>query len=354
MAFALDDLLMVVAESSGSDLHLTAGLPPVARINGRLQRLAQDDLTPSDMEVLVRQVLTEKQAKVLDERNELDFAFNSDKTRFRVNIFRQRGSLAAVFRVIPPTLLSFAELGLPVETMEGLSILPRGLVVVTGPTGSGKSTTLAAMIDFINENRDCHVITVEDPIEFHHRHKKSIVNQREVGPDTASFAEALKYVLRQDPDVILVGEMRDLETVRAALTAAETGHLVLTTLHTQDAIQTIDRIIDVFPSEQQQQVRVQLASTLQAVVSQQLIRTEGAGRTLVNEVLIANPAVRNLIREGKAHQITTVLQTGQRVGMHTMDQSLADAVRDRKISMECAIEAAVDPGSVRMLVTGRA
>jgi twitching motility protein PilT len=348
MKLHIDDLLKEVVKLEGSDLHIMAGVPPTARVHGRLQRLGETSLTPKDCEALVLEVLDETQRARLDQHAELDFAYFTDNTRFRVDVFRQRGSIAAAFRVIPPITKSFAELGLPRETMQHLALTPRGLVIITGPTGAGKSTTLAAMIDYINTHRDCHIVTIEDPIEFHHTHNKSLVAQREVGPDTASFADALKYVLRQDPDVILIGEMRDLETVRAALTAAETGHLVLTTLHTQDAVQTCDRIVDVFPSEQQRQVRVQLAATLQGVVSQQLLRGEdGQERVLATEVLLATPAIRNLIREGKSSQVTTVLQTSQKDGMHTLDQDLARSVQHGRVSLQAALECAVDPAALR-------
>ena len=262
--------------------------------------------------------------------------------RFRVNAYFQRGSIGAAFRLIPPSIRSFEELGLP-PIVEQFANRPRGFILVTGPTGSGKSTTLASIVDRINDTRSVHVITVEDPIEYLHEHKQAMVNQREVGSDTKSFAQALKYVLRQDPDVILIGEMRDLETVQAALTAAETGHLVFATLHTQDAAQTIDRIIDVFPPHQQQQVRIQLAGSLQGILSQQLLPTiDGLGRVLACEVLVPTPAIRNLIREAKTHQLATALQTGHQYGMVTMDESLADKYRRGLISYDTALAQAID------------
>jgi twitching motility protein PilT len=354
--YDLTRLLVSVAERGGSDLHLTAGLPPVARICGRLVPFDGPDLTPIDTRELVYSVMNQQQREVLETRWEEDFACSVPETgRFRVNAYFQRGAVGAAFRFIPNRIMGFEELGLPIPVMESLSLKPRGLVLVTGPTGSGKSTTLAAMVDFINDRQALHIMTVEDPIEYLHRHKNCMVNQREVGDDTHSFADALKYVLRQDPDVILIGEMRDLETMSAALTAAETGHLVLATLHTQDAVQTIDRVVDVFPPHQQQQVRVQLASSMQGVICQQLLpMTRGDGRVLAVEVMLANPAIRNLVREGKAHLVPQAVETGRKFGMTTMDQSLADLVRRDKVTMEIALSRAADPQGFRQLVAKNA
>jgi twitching motility protein PilT len=350
--YDLSELLVSVAERDGSDLHLAAGLPPVARIDGRLVPFDGPVLEPRDTREIIYSIMSQSQREALETGWEEDFAYSvPDTGRFRVNAYYQRGAVGAAFRYIPKDMRGFAELGLPVRAMEEFSLKPRGLVLVTGPTGSGKSTTLAAVIDYINEHRQLHIMTVEDPIEYLHHHKECMVNQREVGTDTHSFADALKYVLRQDPDVILVGEMRDLETIQAALTAAETGHLVFATLHTQDTVQTIDRIVDVFPPYQQQQVRIQLSSTLQGVVSQQLLPiSTGKGRAVAYEVLVPNPAIRNLIREGKAHQLTTVLQTGHQYGMNTMDQSLAELVRRGKITMDTAYSRAVDESTVRQML----
>jgi twitching motility protein PilT len=350
--YDLTRLLVSVAERGGSDLHLTVGLPPVGRIAGRLVAMEGPHLTPTDTRELVYSVMSQQQREVLETQWEEDFAHSVPATgRFRVNAYFQRGAVGAAFRFIPDRIMGFDELGLPIAVMESLSLKPRGLVLVTGPTGSGKSTTLAAMVDFINERQALHVMTVEDPIEYLHKHRNCMVNQREVGADTHSFADALKYVLRQDPDVILIGEMRDLETISAALTAAETGHLVLATLHTQDAVQTIDRVVDVFPPHQQQQVRVQLASTVQGVISQQLLpMNTGKGRVLAVEVLLANPAIRNLIREGKSHLVAQALETGRKFGMMTMDQSLADLVRRGKVTAEVALAQASDPDGVKQMI----
>jgi twitching motility protein PilT len=331
-------LLEAVLDRRGSDLHLTAGAPPVIRVDGSLRRL--EEHPPLEAELLQRMIysiLTQKQRERLEQELELDLSYAlPGKARFRVNVYFQRESIGAAFRLIPFEIKSVEELQLPRHTEE-FARIPRGLVLVTGPTGSGKSTTLASLVDVVNREKDLHIMTVEDPIEFLHEHKRCIVNQREVGQDTTSFAAALKHVLRQDPDVILVGEMRDLETISTALTAAETGHLVFATLHTQDAPQTIDRIIDVFPPFQQQQVRVQLAVTLQGVVSQMLLpRADGNGRVAAAEVLVATPAVRNLIREAKIHQIYSAMQAGGKHGMQTMDQSLAGLVRAGHITFERA------------------
>lgn len=337
---SIDDVLRAMVEAGGSDLHLTTGAPPMVRIAGSLKPLEGfQPMTPDQLRRSVYAILTQKHRERFEANLELDVSHAvRGLARFRVNVYQQRESVGAAFRVIPYEIKELQTLGVPpvVGTFAGL---PRGLVLVTGPTGSGKSTTLAAIIDLVNRTREDHIMTVEDPIEFLHRHKKCVVNQREVGADTHSFASALKHVLRQDPDVILVGEMRDLETISVALTAAETGHLVFATLHTQDAAQTIDRIIDVFPSHQQAQVRTQLAGALQGVVSQTLVkRSDGPGRAVATEVLVATPAVRNLIREGKTHQIYSAMQAGAQQGMHTLDQHLADLVKTGRISYEAGLE----------------
>jgi twitching motility protein PilT len=339
---SLAEFLMAVMEAEGSDLHLTAGLPPMIRVHGDLRPVkGYRKLFPKDLQELVYSMLTQKQREVFEENLELDVSYAlPGKGRFRVNVFQQRDSVGAVMRLIPFGIKSVEELGLPSVVSE-FANLRRGLVLVTGITGSGKSTTLAALIDIINRERAEHIMTVEDPIEFLHKHKKAVVNQREVGTDTHGFAAALKHVLRQDPDVILVGEMRDLETISTALTAAETGHLVFATLHTQDAPQSVDRIIDVFPPHQQQQIRIQLAGTLAGVVSQQLLPTrDGKGRAAAVEVLVATSAVRNLIREGKTHQIYTSIQVGGKFGMQVMDQHLAGLVKKNVVSYEAGLERA--------------
>ena len=338
----LDELLIKQIELGASDLHLTSGAPPTVRLDGGLRPL--EGYGPLDAEGLQRSlysVLTQRQREKFEADLELDFAYAvRGKARFRVNMYFQRDSVGAAFRIIPYEIRALDTLGLP-PVVANFAGLPRGLVLVTGPTGSGKSTTLASIIDLANRTRAEHIMTVEDPIEFLHRHKKAIVNQREVGEDTHSFANALKHVLRQDPDIILVGEMRDLETISVALTAAETGHLVFATLHTQDAAQTIDRIIDVFPAEQQSQIRTQLASAIQGVVSQTLCkRASGRGRVIATEVLLATPAVRNLIREGSTHQIYSSMQAGAAHGMHTMDQHLGDLVKNGSITYEVGLEKA--------------
>ena len=336
----LNDLLMVLLERGASDLHLTSGARPAIRLNGELRQLDdQPILTPPVIQRVMYAALTQKQREKFEENLELDFAYSvPGRARFRVNLYRQRDALGAAFRVIPFEIKRLEDLGVP-PSVANFASLTRGFVLVTGPTGSGKSTTLASLIDLANRTRSEHIMTVEDPIEFLHRHQKCIVNQREVGEDTWSFANALKHVLRQDPDIILVGEMRDLETISVALTAAETGHLVFATLHTQDAAQTIDRVIDVFPTNQQQQVRVQLASSLQGVVCQTLAKTsDGRGRAVATEVLVATPAIRNLIREGKTHQIYSAMQAGAKHGMHTMDQHLADLVMKGRITYEMGLE----------------
>ncbi|MEX2394272.1 MAG: PilT/PilU family type 4a pilus ATPase [Actinomycetota bacterium] len=336
----LHEVLELVLEYDASDLHLTNGLPPVLRIDGELLPIeGYDVLEPEMLQRIVYGMLTQKQREKFEENLELDFSYAlPGKARFRVNVYQQRNALGMAFRLIPFTIKSLDQLGLP-GVIEEFSRLPRGLVVVTGPTGSGKSTSLAALVDVINRERAVHIMTVEDPIEFLHAHKTAVVNQREVGTDTLAFKNALKHVLRQDPDVILVGEMRDLETMEMAVTAAETGHLVFATLHTQDAAQTVDRIIDAFPTGQQQQIRVQLAGALQGVVAQQLLKhADGVGRVVATEILMVTPAVRNLIREGKTHQLYSVMQAGAQYGMQTMDASLADAVQKGVVRFDEAKE----------------
>ena len=337
---SLAEFLLSVIDFGGSDLHLTAGLPPMVRVNGDLRPIkGYRKLLPKDLQELIYSMLTQKQREIFEDKLELDVSYSlPGKARFRVNVFQQRDSVGAVMRLIPFEIKSLSELGLPPVVTE-FANMRRGLVLVTGITGSGKSTTLASLLDVINEERSEHIMTVEDPIEFLHRHKKAVVNQREVGTDTHGFAQALKHVLRQDPDVILVGEMRDLETISTALTAAETGHLVFATLHTQDAPQSVDRIIDVFPPHQQQQIRIQLAGTLGGVVSQQLVPSrDGKGRVAAVEVLVATSAVRNLIREGKTHQIYTSIQVGGKFGMQVMDHALAELVKSNQVTYEAALE----------------
>jgi len=333
------DLLKIMIEKGASDLHITTGSPPRLRVDGKLVPLDHPQLTPVETKSLCYSILTDAQKHKFEENSELDLSFGvKGLSRFRGNVFMQRGAVAGAFRTIPFEIRSFKDLGLP-EVMNELVKRPRGLILCTGPTGSGKSTTLAAMIDRINSERYEHIITVEDPIEYLHGHKKCLINQREVNADTASFKDALKYVLRQDPDVVLIGEMRDLETIEAALTVSETGHLTLATLHTNSAVQTINRIIDVFPAHQQEQIRVQLSFVLEGVLSQQLIpKKSGKGRALAVELLIPNPAIRNLIREDKVHQIYSSMQTGQsRFGMQTMNQSLIELYTKGHISYEDAI-----------------
>lgn len=337
------ELLKKTIDLKASDLHITVAVPPTVRLNGKLTKLGETPITPEVSAKLVKEVLTEEELNKLDTTGELDLSFaHPGLGRFRVNAFKQRGSYSMALRVVALNIPTMEQLGLPAATKE-LARRQRGLVLVTGPTGSGKSTTLASMIDLINNERNCHILTLEDPIEYLHKHKKSIVNQREIGNDSTSFANALRAALRQDPDVILVGEMRDLETISTAITAAETGHLVLSTLHTLGAAKTVDRIIDVFPPHQQQQIKVQLSSVLEGVISQQLIpRADGAGRVGAYEVMITTPAIKNLIREGKSHQIQTSIQTGVKFGMQTMDQSIIDLYRKGLISKEMALNSAVD------------
>ncbi len=332
---SLQDLLTLMIEQNASDLHLTSGSPPQLRIDGSLRPVNIPPLSPTETKRLAYSILTEKQKKVFEEKNELDLSFGvKNLSRFRANIFLQRGAISCAVRVIPYKILDFSQLGLP-SVIEDLAKRPSGLILVTGPTGSGKSTTLASMVDYINRNRKGHIVTIEDPIEFIHSHKNCIVNQREVGADTGSFASALRVVLRQDPDIVLIGEIRDLETMSTALSVSETGHLALATLHTNSAIETVNRIIDMFPMNQQSQVRAQLSFVLQGIVAQQLIpKKYGGGRTVACEVLLPNNAVRNLIREEKLQQIYSVMQSGQKGhSMQTMTQSLARLVQNDIIDM---------------------
>jgi twitching motility protein PilT len=348
------DVLLEVIDRRASDLHLAAGAPPTVRIRGRLVPMdGFPVLTPNDTREIVYSILSEGQRQKFENNWQLDFAYQiPGRGRFRVNAYFQRSAVGAAFRLIPFDVVPLETLGLPPVVVD-FANKPRGLVLVTGPTGSGKSTTLASLIDVINETREEHIMTVEDPIEFLHHHKKCIVNQRELGSDAISFGEALKAALRQDPDVILVGEMRDLETIGTALTAAETGHLVFATLHTQDTPQTIDRIIDVFPPEQQGQVRAQLSVALQGIMTQTLLPTaDGAGRVVAAEVLVPTPAVRNLIREAKTHQIYSVIQTGASHGMQTMDSALAQLVRAGKVTRQLAESRAHAPEELRRLLAG--
>lgn len=349
----IDDLLRLTVERRASDLHLTAGLPPVIRVDGVLHPLEYTKLTPQDTQRLIYDILMEEQITMFETQRELDFSYGvKGLGRFRVNVYRQRGAIAAAFRVIPDRIPSFEELRLPPVIRE-VAEKTSGLILVTGPTGSGKSTTLAAMVDYINETRSCHIITIEHPIEYLHRHKRSMVNQREVGADTLSFANALRAALREDPDVIMVGEMRDLETTSIALTAAETGHLVLATLHTRNAPQSIDRIIDIFPPHQQEQVRSQLADSIEAIFSQRLLPKIGGGRIVAVEVMIATTAVRNLIREGKTYQVYGVMETSIGQGMKTLDMALAELYKEGYIRLDQALAYAIDPLNLERLMERR-
>lgn len=333
----LRELLELMTKRNASDLHLTVGSPPQLRIDGKLVKTEYDPLTPEDTRKLAYSIMTEKQRKRFEEESELDLSFGIEQmSRFRCNVFMQRGNVAVALRLIPFRIRSFEELGIP-KVVVDFAKLPRGLVLVTGPTGSGKSTTLASIINKINLERHEHILTVEDPIEYLHRHNCALINQREVYSDTASFASALKYALREDPDVVLIGEMRDLETTDAALTISETGHLVFATLHTNSCAESINRIIDIFPSNQQEQVRVVLSFVLQAVVTQQLIPKIGGGRSLSMEIMICTPAIRALVRDDKIHQIYSMLQAGQKYGMKTMNQSLAELYLDKKITLSDAL-----------------
>jgi twitching motility protein PilT len=353
MAATMHDLLSIMVERGASDLHITTGTYPQVRLNGKLGPLSQfEQLTPQDTQRLAYSVLNEAQKQKFEEESELDLSFGiQGMARFRCNVYRQRGAIACAIRVIPVKIRGFHELALP-PIVEQLAERPKGLILVTGPTGSGKSTTLAAMVDKINSERSEHIVTIEDPIEFVHQHKKCLVNQREVFSDTQSFKDALKRILRQDPDVVLVGEMRDLETISAALTIAETGHLTLGTLHTNSCAQTMNRIIDVFPTSQQDQVRAQLSLVLEGVFCQQLVPTvDGRGRAMAMEIMVATPAIRNLIREEKIHQIYSAMQAGQKFGMQTMNQSLVALVQRGTIAREEALNRTMDPQELGQLLT---
>jgi twitching motility protein PilT len=347
----LPELLKTTVDLGGSDLHLTTATPPQVRVNGKLARLEMSDLTPGDTKQLAYSVLTDAQKKRFEEALELDFSFGiKGLARFRCNMFNQRGAVAAVYRLIPERIRSFDELGLP-QVLATLADKPRGLVLVTGPTGSGKSTTLASMIDKINSERKEHILTIEDPIEYIHPHKNCLVNQREVHSDTNGFSVALRAALREDPDVVLIGEMRDLETIESALRIAETGHLTFATLHTNSAAQTINRIIDVFPAHQQGQIRTQLSLVLEGIVCQALLPKTNGGRVVSLEILVPTPAIRNLIREDKIHQIYSAMQTGQeKVGMQTANQSLATLHLSGKITLETALLASSNRDELQEMI----
>lgn len=348
----LDDLLREACEKCSSDLHLTVGLPPVVRVDGSLVNLCYEPMTPQDTQRLVFDILTNDQVQHFEATRELDFSYSMRGVgRFRVNVYKQRGSVGAAMRSIPDQIPSFEQLGLPLVLRE-LSRKHSGLILVTGPTGSGKSTTIACMIDTINSERPVHILTMEDPIEYLHRHKRGMVNQRELKTDTDSFGNALRASLREDPDVILIGEMRDLETIQAALTLAETGHMVFGTLHTRNAPQTVDRVVDVFPPHQQEQIRVQLSNTLEAVVAQQLLPRIGGGRIAAIEIMVATAAIRNLIREGKTHQLYGAVETGAQVGMQTMDKVLAEMQRSGMISTEDAAARSIDKENFKRYLQG--
>lgn len=339
----INDFINYAVENNASDLHITTGRPPIVRKNGSLQEISGIEImTPELIKKLIEPIVPKNRIAVLEEKGDIDFAYATANCRLRVNIFKQRGSYAVALRLLARDIPTLDGLGHP-PVLKDMAMLPRGLVLVTGTTGSGKSTTLAALVDYINDNKQDHIITIEDPIEYLHRHKKSIINQREVNEDTTSFADALRAALREDPDIILVGEMRDLDTIRAAITAAETGHLVFSTLHTMGAANTIDRIVDVFPHEQQQQVRIQLADALQGVISQQLLpMSTGKDRIAALEIMMRTDAIGNLIREGKSHQIDSFIQTGKDLGMQSMDSDLARLVKTNKVNMDIAQRRAID------------
>ena len=352
----LHQLLKAMVEKGSSDLHITTGSPPQLRIDGHLVPLKTAPMTPVETKQLCYSILTDAQKHKFEEENELDLSFGvKGLSRFRANIFMQRGAVAGAFRTIPFKILTFAELGLP-PVVTDMSKKPRGLLLVTGPTGSGKSTTLASIIDKINTDRHEHIVTIEDPIEYLHPHKNCLVNQREVGADTQSFKKALKYILRQDPDVVLIGEMRDLETIEAALVISETGHLAFATLHTNSCVQTINRVVDVFPPHAQPQVRAQLSFVLEGVMTQALLPRNGApGRVLCLEIMLPNPAIRNLIREDKIHQIYSQMQMGQqKFGMQTFNQSLFALFQRKLISLEEALTRSSDPDELKNMMGGSA
>ncbi|MBU3810849.1 MAG: type IV pilus twitching motility protein PilT [Candidatus Niameybacter stercoravium] len=339
----IETLLIEAMQKGCSDLHITVGIPPMVRLNGSVMTLGDYPVvTPEEAKRLVYSIINEERARILEEQGDVDFSFAVENIgRFRVNAYKQRSSYCLAIRLLVNRIATLEELGLP-SVLKDLATKPRGLIIVTGPTGSGKSTTLAAMIDYINKNRRLHIITIEDPIEYLYRHGNCIVNQREVGDDTKSFARALRSAMREDPDVILVGEMRDLETIQAAITAAETGHLVLSTLHTKGAASTVDRMIDVFPADQQRQIRIQLAGVLEGVVTQNLIpRADGQGRALAMEIMLVTDAIRNMIRDEKVYQINTAMQTGAKFGMQTLDAHLAELVREEVITLKEAVSSCI-------------
>ncbi|NPV45969.1 MAG: type IV pilus twitching motility protein PilT [Armatimonadetes bacterium] len=351
----LDELLEIVVENNASDLHVAVGLPPVMRVDGELKAMRYTPFTPEVSQRMIYDILTDEHIQRFETDLELDCSYQLRKVaRFRVNVFKDRGTVAAAFRLIPTKIPTIQQLGLP-PVIERLARRPRGLLLVTGPTGSGKSTTLAAMIHQINNERAEHIITIEDPIEYLHTHRKCIINQRELGQDTHAFQNALRASLREDPDALLVGEMRDLETIKLAITCAETGHLVLATLHTNSAAESVDRIIDVFPAEEQEQIRVQLSNNLIGVISQQLLPRAGQpGRVAAIEVMVATSAIRNLIRENKAHQMTSIIQTSAADGMQTMDQALRDLYQQSLITYEMAMQRSQNPQELEKLIRGDA
>jgi len=348
-ALAIDKILDLVVAKGASDLHLSVGSAPVVRLQGRLRALNTPPLRPEDTQALMKSITGERSQQELEETGGADFGFSfGDKARFRVSIFKQKGKVGMVLRQISNTLLTLEQIGLP-PAVKGLLARPRGMFLVTGPTGSGKSTTLASCVDWINTELDAHIITIEDPIEFYHPHKKSIVTQREIGVDVGSFDEAIRRALRQDPDVILVGEMRDLETISAAITAAETGHLLFGTLHTMGAAETINRIVDAFPTNQQEQVRTQLSQALMCVISQTLLPSaEGNGRRAAHEIMVMTPAVGHLIREGKIYRINSEIQTGSRYGMQLMDDALFELLKQRKVNYQDVMEKCVNPSEMQL------